>query len=737
MIDTQELSDAPTEPGDPPVARDAESVSVGPAAATHGLARIRMFVLLAGYLTVAAAACGIFDQFEWSILLAPVLPAVAAIALVGRHVALRTLAAVAAVIAAVVVSVVANSGAAGDVVDALTSGAKGLLSTDWPSPDRADLIGTVVAVIAAATALSVELAGRRRFHLLPLVPMLVCYVAAVGLSSPRGVDWTSLVVLGVASTLFALIRNDGTLHDRWTLLRGERRILALLLIGAVVVALITLPVALGARADPRRDDPAQQTDPIIDPIEVTLALRALDPAIDLHRIVASDGTGLPQRWRTAALASYDGRRWSPALTLRPIGRTLGSATGPVVDASIEFLDDTLTLVPLPGAPISVDADVDTDAERTVVRLSESPGNAVSIVANVAPSLEDAERVGVTPRIIDESTSTLTDLATALAGPGDMIDQLTQLETTMREEFVFDSGVQGGGLQQALIDRFLRDTQRGTSEQFAAAFVLLARAIGIEARVATGYVVTDATATAPETGGGELTLRSSDAAVWPEVRLDDGRWLAFDPVPAVESNDGAPPPPEPQIQTPAAPQPPIDPPPDPDNETPPADEPTTADTGATLSAVLTWTVRIVAGLGVLLAPLLVAAALIVGLKHRRRRRRLRATVAAERIRGAWALATDALVDAGLTIATSATDGESARDGEPLVAGARRDLLRLATMAGEATYGSPQHPDLLAEDATKCLDAVEVSMATERTRWRRMRWRLSLRSLRPSTRSPVAV
>ncbi|NTU51383.1 MAG: transglutaminase domain-containing protein, partial [Candidatus Aminicenantes bacterium] len=43
-------------------------------------------------------------------------------------------------------------------------------------------------------------------------------------------------------------------------------------------------------------------------------------------------------------------------------------------------------------------------------------------------------------------------------------------------------VQGGGLERALIDRFLRDTQRGTSEQFATSFVLLARSLGIEARL---------------------------------------------------------------------------------------------------------------------------------------------------------------------------------------------------------------------------------------------------------------
>ena len=59
---------------------------------------------------------------------------------------------------------------------------------------------------------------------------------------------------------------------------------------------------------------------------------------------------------------------------------------------------------------------------------------------------------------------------------------------MRDDFVLDSDAPAGGLQRTLIDRFLRDTQRGNTEQFATAFVLLARSLGVDARVATGFVV---------------------------------------------------------------------------------------------------------------------------------------------------------------------------------------------------------------------------------------------------------
>ncbi len=339
-----------------------------------------------------------------------------------------------------------------------------------------------------------------------------------------------------------------------------------------------------------------------------------------------------------------------------------------------------------------------------------------------------------PRLVDEGASGFTQLAEGLAGDGDTLERLGRLETTMREDFVLDSDVQGGGLEQALIDRFLRDTQRGTAEQFATSFVLLARSLGIEARVATGFVAGDdgATVTPP---GQPLVLTSADAEVWPEVQLNDGSWIAYDPVPADEADDGAPPPPEPQVQTPAAPQPPIAPPPESDTETADDDQVVDTATESALSAALTWVIRGSVVLAVIVLPVLIAAGLIIGAKYRRRRRRLRADDPADRIRGAWASATDALVDAGLDIRRSNTDSEIAFDGASLAPDASPQLRRLATMSSSATFGTPRHPDLLAEDAASCLGSVEQAVVAVRSRWQRLRWRLSLRSLRRASRSPV--
>lgn len=78
-----------------------------------------------------------------------------------------------------------------------------------------------------------------------------------------------------------------------------------------------------------------------------------------------------------------------------------------------------------------------------------------------------------------------------------------------------------------MDDFLFETRRGFCEHYSSAFVYLARAAGIPARIVTGYQ------------GGEknpvdeyLIVRQSSAHAWAEVWFDDTGWQRVDPTAAV-------------------------------------------------------------------------------------------------------------------------------------------------------------------------------------------------------------
>lgn len=707
---------------------------MGDLEAVSGLLRLRVVLVTAMMAVLAVVAGNIFDRQVWWLLMAVAIPALVSIVVSNFASVVRFISALLSIGTSVTIIVFAVGGQASDVVDALTAGTQRLLSTDWPSPERPDLIGTVGLVLAVPTAVAADLAGRRDWHLLALTPIVASGVLVTALCAPSGAQMVWLIPVGLLAAIFATLRpmigDDREIGAQRVWLRGERRLIPVVLLAGLVAAAVSVPTVLANRADPRRNEPAKQTAPLLDPIEATLALRALDPPADLYQVTTESGINLPDRWRTAALNDYDGQRWTPALTLRPIGRRLTPDTSGMFMFDLELLDDGLALVPFPSTPITINVPVETDSDRTVVRLTEriDPGDTIAVSSGPIITTADALATGIATRVIDDSVSSLTEFAETLAGGGTVLDQLRQIQSTMRDDWVLASNAPGAGLQRALLERFVRDTKRGTAEQFAAAYVLLARSLGVDARVATGFVG------ARSATGSALTLVSSDAAVWPEVGLLDGRWIAFDPVPPDEASNVAPPD-EPAVQTPAAAQPPIAPAPELTPDTADDDEAGNDASSTTASVYVRWGQKAGIALGTILVALAALAAIILLAKFQRRRKRLASGTPAQRITGAWAVATDRLVDAGLTIAPSAANGDIATSAALLVANAQRELIQLATLSSAVTFGNPAETDFLVTDAVAHLDQVETSMAEVRTRGEQLRWRLSLRSLRPGTRSPV--
>lgn len=79
-----------------------------------------------------------------------------------------------------------------------------------------------------------------------------------------------------------------------------------------------------------------------------------------------------------------------------------------------------------------------------------------------------------------------------------------------------------------VDFFLFDSKAGSCDQFASAFVVLARMNGIPARLVTGYAPGDYN---PFTGYYEVLAEQAHA--WTEVYFPNYGWVAFDPTPGSE------------------------------------------------------------------------------------------------------------------------------------------------------------------------------------------------------------
>ncbi len=209
-----------------------------------------------------------------------------------------------------------------------------------------------------------------------------------------------------------------------------------------------------------------------------------------------------------------------------------------------------------------------------------------------------------------------------------------------------------GHSQARLAALLENPERmvGDDEQYASAMVLMARELGIPARLIYGY-----------RGTGSTAVMGRDVAAWAELQFDDLGWVVFDPTPpktrVLEDEDAPrPPTPRPHIENP--------PPPPQEPEIPPADEdmpiepaeppeqPTQIDWGE----IGTWA----AILGIPLLTVVLPVAFILGMKLRRRSRRRTDGVLANRWAGAWAEVVDRARDLGRSPSASATRSEQAEE-----------------------------------------------------------------------------
>lgn len=317
-------------------------------------------------------------------------------------------------------------------------------------------------------------------------------------------------------------------------------------------------------------------------------------------------------------------------------------------------------------------------------------------------------------------------ADAVAEARTPIEQVRALETFFSEEGFFSHGLEGEVLSRAghgterITTLLGGDQMIGDDEQYATTMALMARELGIPARVVMGFYPDE-----DESDAGAFEATGATVHAWVEVNFAEHGWQVFDPTPPedkipTDQNTKPKADPKPQVlQPPPPPQEPVDLPPLLPDEREGEEEKETASELLGLIAAIGGGV-----LGILL--ILAAPFLIIGAwKASRRRARRAADRAADRISGGWDELTDRAIDYGARFRTGSTRGEEAQQiVQSLAAPA---ATALGDRADAEVFGPGDPSPEQIEDFWREVDDIVGGMGEKAGFWRRIRARLSLRAL----------
>ncbi len=143
-------------------------------------------------------------------------------------------------------------------------------------------------------------------------------------------------------------------------------------------------------------------------------------------------------------------------------------------------------------------------------MADAPSYGVSQADIADPTALVGPELGMLAAQVTQGAETPYDQAIAL-----------QLWFTAAGGFRYSTNIDGGSDVNAL-DTFLRE-RVGYCEQFAATMALMARSLGIPARVVVGF-------TSGRQEEGAWVIRGTDAHAWPELWMGAAGWIRFEPTP---------------------------------------------------------------------------------------------------------------------------------------------------------------------------------------------------------------
>lgn len=565
-------------------------------------------------------------------------------------------------------------------------------------------------------------------------------------------------VVGISLAVLLVTWAAWRLH-RW----HPRRAVTLLLMGTVAIASGVYGAPLLAGDAPRfvlRNEIVPPFDPR-DQVSPLAGYRSYVKDLKETDLIAVQGLPDGALVRVATMDAFDGVVWNVAASgsaegsgaFRRVGDEIPTrVSGAAADLRVDVQGLTGIWLPTVGQTTSIDFGGRRSNGLTAsFRFNDATGSAV-----VTSGLAEGDRYqleAVVPVVPDDDT-----LATAAVGrvvlpapegvpdsvgvtAGDIATSATTpahiaraLEQWLADGY-FSHGITEAGDYPSLsghgaarINELLTGpVMVGDSEQYASAMALMARHLGLPARVVMGFVPDES-----QQGQSDVTFTGDQMQAWVEIAYDGYGWVPYFPTPPttqtpsddlVEDESQR----QPQVvQPPPPPQDPVQPPredvEEPDVEAPEDEEMTGIDLGRI--ALLT------AAIGVPILLLVLPPLLILAAKARRRRRRQNAAAPLDRVTGGWEEVVDVARDYDHATSPLSTRRENARALAVSFPAARVDAVADRSDAAVFGAGEPSERDVAALWAE--VDQTIATITTQGSFWRRLRGKFSRASLRARRR-----
>jgi len=421
-----------------------------------------------------------------------------------------------------------------------------------PVPSVGSFAVATAAAVAACALLADTFAFRAFGRVEAVVPSAVVFVFAAALGTDRhrvavAALWVAAALLAIAVLRFRQTNQEAA----WMGSRRWKLAAALPAIAATVALTGVAAMAIGPRLPGAGEEPlvdarngGGSVTEVINPlVDIGAQLRNRGN-LELFTVSSNDGG---HYWRLISLPLFNGRKWIPAdETIVEMGDRRGEVAldGSENLATVNIVNLGSNLIPASYHPISVSPDevyYAPDSQTLVLPDNNTlqAGDAVSvksIIIHPTPGQLAAATASHPPDsgfldVPDGLPSSALEAATQVtAGAASPYDKALALQNWFRTQFVYDPNVQLSNSYDAIAE-FLRE-KRGFCQQFAGTFAIMARQLGIPARVAVGFTPGDLGS------DGKYHVYGRHAHAWPEVWFDGIGWVAFEPTPGRGNADTA-------------------------------------------------------------------------------------------------------------------------------------------------------------------------------------------------------